>query len=190
MLFKGISPKVFDPQTRIGDWSLPFLTIIYLIFEAVSRITIGRFEECSCLETLSVRIGQKETPSESLTNQCTCRPVWNMSRLKSLILKSKAAIIFNFDSLDSMLALERFGLTCLSERPISLESVPRLSAYRCHPQAKNSGGNIPASDPATSIWKDHWHLLHLTGIRLEGLQSSVYASSGWSAAHHSSLSIW
>ncbi|KAG0036983.1 hypothetical protein BGZ82_003345 [Podila clonocystis] len=176
-------PPRYLRQTLIGNWDVPCLRTLELKFEASAVFSFGRFDQCPLLESLSVilsrrqarRIGQSPLVSDGLLLTC---PVWKLPCLQSLRLECEAAMLFNFDSLGHMPALQSLVLSTLGdfEQPISTFYVPRLSAYHCHKYIPGIAEATPSSDllVENTKWTDHWDLPRLKTLYLEGPPSSVF----------------
>ncbi|KAG0026597.1 hypothetical protein BGZ81_006228 [Podila clonocystis] len=177
----------FSNQTKVGDWDLPCLKTMDLDLFADSGIYIGQFH-CPNLDSLSINI-HRRFPTRDVSNPpdsdgpCSHMdsvipsPVWKLPRLRSLELHCKAVMLFDFDSLDHMPALERLVMIAGSSdyQPIPTCCIPRLAAYRCHKRTRVEVEVSQTPDPTVGTkWKDHWDLPRLKALRLEGPPSSVF----------------
>ncbi|KAG0088106.1 hypothetical protein BGZ92_006623 [Podila epicladia] len=173
-------------QTKVGDWNLPCLKTMDMDLFADSGIYIGQFD-CPHLESLSINIHRHfthrdlSTPPDSddpiiYVDSVYPSPVWKLSRLRSLELRCKAAMVFDFDSLDHMPVLERLVMVTGDDyQPIPICCIPRLAAYRCHKQTLADAEASSTPNPRLGAkWKDHWDFPRLKDLRLEGSPSSVF----------------
>ncbi|KAG0029626.1 hypothetical protein BGZ82_007819 [Podila clonocystis] len=86
-------------------------------------------------------------------------------------------MLFDFDSLDYMPALERLVMIAGSSdyQPIPTCCIPRLAAYRCRKRTHVEAEVSQTPNPTVGTkWKDHWDLPRLKDLRLEGPPSSVF----------------
>ncbi|KAG0016759.1 hypothetical protein BGZ82_000967 [Podila clonocystis] len=183
-----ITPQEILPETlinpqpvknvRVGNWILPSLRTLNLDLETNSPIFLDRFDQCPSLEILSLRIrGVMRTavddPPMEFTNPVYPATVWKLPRLRSLRLYCKAALLFDFNSLDHMSSLEVIVMISAGDgQPIPDAYLQPLSLYRGHQQPPRTAEGAP--DPGASKWKDRWKLPRLKTIHLEGPPSWVF----------------
>ncbi|KAG0329937.1 hypothetical protein BG000_011893 [Podila horticola] len=180
--FHDIPPEaLLDPRllrrASIGGWNFPCLKSLTLQLEAESGIYIGRMDECPNLEHLWIKIRRSlsslHRPSDRIefTSPAYPSPVWKLPRLRSLSLLCKAAMVFDFDSLEHMPVLEELVMIVnrQDDQPIPITSVPRLQAYRSYQFAPGSAISVPVGQ-----WKDQWSLSRLKTLHLEGPPSTVF----------------
>lgn len=159
---------------QVSEWIIPFLRTLIVDIEATVRVVLGGFDQCPCLETLSLRIRSITNPLvQRFTYPVSSTPIWKLPRLTSLKLYRRAALSFDFDSLEHMPTLERLVMVSAGdERPIPDEYLPRLMAYQSFKQSSNC--NNGASSLGAGKWRNYWILPHLKSIHLEGPPSWVF----------------
>ncbi|KAG0356069.1 hypothetical protein BG005_005009 [Podila minutissima] len=173
---------LFNPQlvknVRVGNWNFPSLISLNLDLDTDSQIFLGRFDQCPCVEALSLRIRSVKKivvpipPMEFIDPVCPA-PVWKMPRLRSLRLYCKAALMFDFDSLDNMPALEVLVMVSAGDdQPIPDAYLQPLSLYRSRQGSPKTTEGAPSL--GASKWKDHWNLPRLKTVHLEGPPSWVF----------------
>ncbi|KAF9289081.1 hypothetical protein BGZ74_000798 [Mortierella antarctica] len=173
---------LFNPQlvknVRVGNWNFPSLISLNLDLDTDSHIFLGLFDQCPCVEALSLRIRSVKKivvpipPMEFIDPVCPA-PVWKMPRLRSLRLYCKAALMFDFDSLDNMPALEVLVMVSAGDdQPIPDAYLQPLSLYRSRQRSPKTTEGAPGL--GASKWKDHWNLPRLKTVHLEGPPSWVF----------------
>ncbi|KFH63299.1 hypothetical protein MVEG_10709 [Podila verticillata NRRL 6337] len=189
---EGISPEApLDPwllrYARIGDWNLPSLRTMGVYLNSEYGVYIGNFDACPSLTTLSLKIELASRNTSHFTGPVYPSPIWKLPRLCSLELNGISSMLFDFDSLDHMPALEHlFMHLSLDREPIDEKFVPRLLAYRSHQQ---SSDNTEGAVLENLKWRDHWNLPRLKDIRLDGPSSRVF-SFKWLESCPSLESLW
>lgn len=146
---------------------------MHLDIYARSGVHIDRLVACPSLEILWIKIQYRKSPTTEF-NHVYLYPLWRLLCLWSFRVYGLAPILFNFDSLDYMPALELLELDASEDKHLfPLESMPHLSAYRCRPQlSSGEEDEIPAFK--VHKWKDQWDLPRLTYLYLSELVSSVF----------------
>ncbi|KAG0309391.1 hypothetical protein BGZ98_002897 [Dissophora globulifera] len=136
-----------DPKAnRFGDFAflLPCLTCIDINLKSFPGFQlVGSFSQCPALRTLRIESGKvvyepqrrQERPVPMFNPdrelEFTLFPKWDMPQLQSLTLQGTAALRFDYESLESMVRLERLVLR--SDLWTSMHRyfwrIPRLSAH-------------------------------------------------------------
>ncbi|KAG0362779.1 hypothetical protein BGZ54_008495 [Gamsiella multidivaricata] len=197
---------------RFGDFehSLPYLTDIDInltTFPTIRRI--GSFSQCPALQSLRIEFGtvifepqRRQTrpiipydPNVDL--ELSLFPKWNLPQLRCLMLQGAAALRFDYESLESMIRLEKLVLKCKLWTSLDryIWRIPRLSAHLAslNADAKDDdisdllkefgfGGDNGISGPAVAIpsdiqgskWTKTWTLPCLKTLVLAGPQVCIF----------------
>lgn len=189
----------------IGDWPspLPQLRSLTIELRCTSTIRIGSLDQCFNLVDLNLRFGtngqgsQTNVPDVSDPEADPRRqapldpslyPKWTLPKLKTLNLDGTPALLFDYDSLETMPNLETLSMTC--RKTVDLESrlkdIPRLSLHTSRfysasipqePATETSSAESTQDTSTTSkggIWTRTWTLRKLKTLEMEGPPAAVF----------------
>ncbi|KAG0037940.1 hypothetical protein BGZ82_001528 [Podila clonocystis] len=154
----------------------------YLILDDETLQQASFFKRCDNLKAFALSVRHPEAffwaNERTLDGNTYRHPKGYLRKLEQLELLVDTTMV-KVD--DEMIAfgpsLQHLKVTDVNgdEQPIPKTSVPRLSAYRCH-QSLNSTGSAGGrlSDLTIFKWRDHWNLMRLTSLDLDGPPSSVF----------------
>ncbi|KAF9124671.1 hypothetical protein BGW39_007980 [Mortierella sp. 14UC] len=200
--------------SSIGNWPflLPRLSSISIVLYCVGSLCVGTFDHCPSLEALVLNYGivssgpratepDDNDPDADPRRQApldpSLFPKWSLPKLKSLELAGAPALLFNYDSLETMQSLKKLCLinrtkTDLEDR---LQEIPRFSTYTspffeslAHENAgEATDGDIPTSDTFTNstapvsrpsgneVWRGTWTLPRLESMMLQGAPATAFS---------------
>ena len=126
---------------------------------------------------------ERQPSAEYIKKITTLFPKWTLPRLRKLRLLDSAALRFNYESLNSMQALESLELKVYDRDTLLMKyrhRIPKLDAHesRPAPSAKNQGSLIEQGDEDSAVWTTTWHLPYLKKLHMEGPPAHVF-NIGW-----------
>lgn len=125
------APDIFSGKV-LDNWNLPWLTDLRIEIPRLHGLRIGSLDQCSMLRSLILRFGIGKPCQElDAKNPVELFPKWTLPRLTELKLDYTPALLFNFDSLETMSSLReiRFYAHEDSEFSSYVDRIPRLSAH-------------------------------------------------------------
>ncbi|KAF9996684.1 hypothetical protein BGZ79_009592 [Entomortierella chlamydospora] len=185
----------------IGSWPLllPHLRSVHVILTHVASIQIGSFDQSPNLEVLEIRFGgiplpesrpsdDEELPLPESDEYLDRRwqqaridsrlfPIWNLPKLKTLILYDSAASRFDFASLPSMENLEKLDLGFSELAPlIGVDEYKRVQFMiwkeRLESALDKETGRLNSLD-AVKPWM--WPLPKLKFLNMDGPPATMFS---------------
>ncbi|KAF9433326.1 hypothetical protein BGZ76_009608 [Entomortierella beljakovae] len=174
---------------------IPYLTHLKINLPTVSSINIGALDNCPNLEELQIEFGRAKyfgrrtqeveepvaIPESDVMLDLNWRhlevehslfPLWNLPKLKLLILKSMAAMRFDFASLPLMQRLQTLHLSAVHDS-FSNQDIQEYFIRQCKiPQDADSSPAIGNLGPQIGVFGlyscQEWSLPCLSKIQIEG----------------------
>ncbi|KAG0324119.1 hypothetical protein BG000_002329 [Podila horticola] len=179
-------PKVPLERLVLGNWTFPALRELSIHLMLNSGVQLGSLDECPSLESLFLQITIISRQSHL---SVALAPKWCLPRLRTLFLGDYTALLFNYDSLETMSSLVTLHISVANHSLDWLvKKVPRLSkhfflsdemARQEREETRNSTVTEEETDEGQELWTyEKWNLPKLKEIRLEGLPALVF-SFGW-----------
>ncbi|KAG0335181.1 hypothetical protein BG000_007735 [Podila horticola] len=179
-------------EKALDHWNLPWMTELKIEIPKLHGLRIGSLDQCSMLKSLILRYGVGNPPQElengkvEDTKTLELFPKWTLPRLTILYLDCTPALLFNYDSLETMSSLHhiRFYAHEDSELMKSVDKIPRLSAHVTplrdpksvvvsEPSQEDSGEKKARPGQGTR-WLGGWRLPLLETLTLQGPPSFVF----------------
>ncbi|KAF9312516.1 hypothetical protein BG003_006185 [Podila horticola] len=188
---RSMSPTPYA-EKALDHWNLPWMTDLKIEIPKLHGLRIGSLDQCSMLKSLILRYGVGKPPQElengkvEDTKTLELFPKWTLPRLTILYLDCTPALLFNYDSLETMSSLRhiRFYAHEDSELMKSVDKIPRLSAHVTplrdpksvvvsEPSQEDSGEKKARPGQGTR-WLGGWRLPLLETLTLQGPPSFVF----------------
>ncbi|KAG0089382.1 hypothetical protein BGZ93_009906, partial [Podila epicladia] len=181
-------PKIPLERLVLGNWTFPALRELSISLWSPSWVRLGSLDECRSLVSLRLQITLSSSQSHLSRPpfEVALAPKWCLPRLKYLSLENYAALLFNYDSLETMPSLETLHLSVVDcTLDWLVKKVPRLSKHfiltdELARQAREEARGVTAVEETTEesqgLWThEKWNLPKLREIRLSGLPALVFS---------------
>ncbi|KAG0087709.1 hypothetical protein BGZ93_009068 [Podila epicladia] len=185
---KSIPPTHYVGQA-LDHWSLPWMTHLKIDIPKLHGLRIGSLDQCSMLTSLILCFGAGNPPQDLEADDRTLElfPKWTLPKLTKLDLDYTPALLFNYDSLETMSSLRQICFYAHEDSELMqhVHKIPRLSAHVTPLQDPesvviapeplvdgNSEKNIPAGKGTR--WVGGWSLPLLETLTLQGPPSFVF----------------
>ncbi|KAG0210460.1 hypothetical protein BGX28_009270 [Mortierella sp. GBA30] len=204
----AVSLRSLTVANSVGKWpfQLPLLKSLHLDMAPARNLQVGSFDQCPNLEDIFISFGG---PGDRFVFHNSMDvleaywqdnvdvnlfPKWNLPRLKNLKLADGAALRFDYESLESMKALESIDIAVDKKYALinDLHLIPRLSEHikraawilsqALHPTQYSQDDN--AEEETTDekcehkqrgdLWRMKWTLPKLTKISMSGPPAMVF----------------
>ncbi|KAG0026896.1 hypothetical protein BGZ82_009225 [Podila clonocystis] len=185
------TPPTHYAGKALDHWNLPWMTELKIEIPKLHGLRIGSLDQCSMLKSLILHYGVGKPPQElgdekmEDTETLELFPKWTLPRLTVLHLDCTPALLFNYDSLETMSSLRqiRFYAHEDSEFMKSVYKIPRLSAHVTPLRDSNSvvpessledHGEKKALPGQGTRWLGGWRLPLLETLTLQGPPSFAF----------------
>ncbi|KAG0354071.1 hypothetical protein BG005_006770 [Podila minutissima] len=128
----GSIPPTYYVGQALDHWNLPWMTHLKIYIPRLYGLRIGSLDKCSMLKSLVLRFGAGNPPQKLEDDNRTLElfPKWTLPRLTELDLQYTPALLFNYDSLETMSSLRQIDIYAHdSEFMQHVHKIPRLSAH-------------------------------------------------------------
>lgn len=184
----GSIPPTYYVGQALDHWNLPWMTHLKIYIPRLYGLRIGSLDKCSMLKSLVLRFGAGNPPQKLEDDNRTLElfPKWTLPRLTELDLQYTPALLFNYDSLETMSSLRQIDIYAHdSEFMQHVHKIPRLSAHVTPLRDPESvvmtpepllDGNRKKKAPSGqgTRWLGGWRLPLLETLILKGPPSSVF----------------